>query len=428
LLIAALPAESPDDRLRSLMQARRWDLENGELQQRVSDSVGALLATEPVTSIVALFDEEQWEAAFELGHSLAEHAPSTAVESRLAGLVDTPNSQGLAGYLHGLIDSGHAIAFDNFLDGPRGQAMSPADRLSVSVRGPESARGWSRAGELLPLMTVRDGAVGLFGWHIDVNLDRLGEIVNEWLPRISSQNDYNAAVDFIALALHRHPAPAEPIEDRVKALVDLRRAYPDLGQQSWDWTQLAKRQLETGPGDLFKSMLELIDADALHLFAPSDEARLARDAVERVGMPAWEQVMAKLRSDSWRVRWDFRGWLTDALPATDVIAWIGDDPVKARLAASVAGIGDGTPSDVVRFLLANFGTDPSVSSSLAGDLVTGSWMGNESTLWDNKINQLGAWLDSANEPEGVKRWAREMIVALRKQRDDALRREAEGGW
>jgi hypothetical protein len=42
-----------------------------------------------------------------------------------------------------------------------------------------------------------------------------------------------------------------------------------------------------------------------------------------------------------------------------------------------------------------------------------------------QIAQLRRWVESPSEPDGVKRWAREMIASIERQRDDALQREAE---
>lgn len=428
-LVAALPTENPDDRLRSLLQARRWDFDDeSELQRRITEAVTELLRTESVASLLAVFDEERWEASFELGCSLAQLVPSQDVEDRLASLVDQPNSPGLTGYLHGLVVGGRTSTFDDFLDGPLGAAMAPAERLFLTVRGPKSTRGWERVNELLRNMPVEGGAVGLFGWHIDFDTDQLNATLADWLPRISSQADYNAAVDFVAMALFRSAVPAGTVESRVAELVELRRIYPDVGQQSYDWTRLAQRQLDSAPANLWTSLLDLVQAGALHLFEHSEELKLAQEAAQHVGMPAWDQVTSKLGDDGWRLQMDFRDWFAEAMPSDEVVAWISNDVARGRIAATLVGIGNGAPSVVVRHLLEHFGDDPTVSDWLVSDFVTGSWMGNESDRLVRQIEQLQFWVDEVNEPEGVKRWARKLITNLKKSREAALRREAEGDW
>ncbi|MGX7681717.1 hypothetical protein ACSMXN_22780 [Jatrophihabitans sp. DSM 45814] len=429
LLEAALPKQNPDDRLRSLLQTRRWDFDDeNELQRRITEAVTELLKTESVASLLAVFDEDRWEASFELGNSLSQLVPSQEVEDRLVTLVDQPNSPGLTGYLQGLVAGGRASAFDDFLDGPHGTAMPAGDRLFLTVRGPKSTRGWDRVNELLPSMPVQAGAVGLFGWHIDFNTDQLNTTLIDWLPRIASQADYTAAVDFVAMALYRRDAPAGAVESRVVELVELRRLYPDVGQQSHDWTRLAQRRLASAPAELWTSLIDLVHAGGLHMFEHSEELKLAQEALKQVGMSAWDQVMSKLDDDNWRLQMDLRGWFADAMPGDEVVTWIGDDVTRARTAVTLVGISDGAPSAVVRHLLEHFGDDPAISDWLISDFVTGSWMGNESDRLQRQIDQLQAWVDDVDEPEGLRRWARKLIASLKKSREAALRREAEGDW
>ncbi len=115
----------------------------------------------------------------------------------------------------------------------------------------------------------------------------------------------------------------------------------------------------------------------------------------------------------------------DAVPAGDLIGWVGQSLDRARLVASLVGIGDGPPSEVVQFLLTNFGTDDQVSSSLYGDFVTGSWWGNESVHLNGQIAQLETWVGDPSQSAGVKRWAREVTANLKRRREVVLLEEAE---
>jgi hypothetical protein len=122
---------------------------------------------------------------------------------------------------------------------------------------------------------------------------------------------------------------------------------------------------------------------------------------------------------------DLKGWITTLYPAGDVISWVGQSLYRARVVASLVGIGDGLPSEVVQFLLTSFGTDDQVSSSLYGDFVTGTWWGNESVRLNGQISQLETWVGDPRQSAGVKRWAREVIANLKHRREAVLLREAE---
>ena len=93
---------------------------------------------------------------------------------------------------------------------------------------------------------------------------------------------------------------------------------------------------------------------------------------------------------------DLRGWITDAYESTTLIEWIGEDLQRARIVASLAGIGSGPPSDVVQFLLTDYRADDQVSSSLHGGFVSGFWWGNESNRLNSQIEQLNTWIDDPN--------------------------------
>ena len=195
--------------------------------------------------------------------------------------------------------------------------------------------------------------------------------------------------------------------------------------QSWDWAQLAKRQLERRPLELLQSILQLIDAGAMQIFGPGEERELLEGALRSSGAPGWDLVMSMLEAGSWRIQMDGRGWLTSLFPAELVTEWIGTDKERAKLVASIAQTGDDEPDPMARYLLEHFEDEKRVASSLAGTFFSGFWWGSESDRLATQIAQLRRWIEAPSEPEGVKRWAREMIQSLERQRSDALQREAE---
>jgi hypothetical protein len=106
-------------------------------------------------------------------------------------------------------------------------------------------------------------------------------------------------------------------------------------------------------------------------------------------------------------------------------SWVGADEGRARLLARITDVGEGPPRPVVRYLLEHFGEDEKVAGYLANGFVSGSYWGNESDRISRQIEQLQEWIQSPDEPEGVKRWARQMIEGLTRRREAALEQEAE---
>jgi hypothetical protein len=141
------------------------------------------------------------------------------------------------------------------------------------------------------------------------------------------------------MALFQRPGWIDDLDDLVVRLVGLRSRFPETGQQSWDWTQLAKRQLDRQPFELFNSLLSLIDAGALQIFGPSEDQELLEGAFRASGAPGWDLVTSMLEAGSWRIQMNVRGWITDQFPVELVTGWIGADAGRAQIVAAVANAG-----------------------------------------------------------------------------------------
>lgn len=426
VLMARLPAPDQGDQLKVLADARRWEWEDGELQRKIKNAAQALPAADAAASLIALASTTPPpQASFELGAALYLVAPGAESIAVLAALADGSNIASLTGYLHASQQDGHADAFDEFLDGTTGMALAPITRLSLTVRGPKSDAGWTRVLGIEQELAVRDGAPLLFGWHIDVEPERLSALLSEWTPRIETQQDYNAAVDVTAMMLIRQPKLSETIEVQISELVALREQLGEVGQQEYDWVQLARRRLDDDAVALLELLLRLIDAGALITYEGSQEQELLREVIAAAGPASIEEVLRLIQGGSWRIQMDFRGWLTTAYDSATLIDWIGTNRDRARLVASLTGVGDGPPSDIVKYLLTEFGGDDEVKHSLYGDFVSGTWRGNESARLNSQIDQLTAWVDDRGLSAGVKAWAHESIRSLRRRLEFVLVREAE---
>jgi hypothetical protein len=120
------------------------------------------------------------------------------------------------------------------------------------------------------------------------------------------------------MALFQRPGWIDDLDDLVVRLVGLRSRFPETGQQSWDWTQLAKRQLDRQPFELFNSLLSLIDAGALQIFGPSEDQELLEGAFRASGAPGWDLVTSMLEAGSWRIQMNVRGWITEPFSSSNL--------------------------------------------------------------------------------------------------------------
>jgi hypothetical protein len=239
---AQLPPPTPEQTLEFLANTRRWDLADGELQQRLTAAAAAIPVEDRVSRLLSALDRQP-AAAYELGHTLGELAPNNDdVRERLVTLAATEEEVALVGYLYAPVEDGASDAFDQLLDSDSSSALGDFARLRVSVRGPQSDAGWARVSALITQLNPRDGARGLLGWYVDLAPERLRDFLADWLPRIDTQDDYNAVVDFVALAVHRRPEWIDSVDPLVADLVALRSRFGRLTGREWDWEQLARRQ------------------------------------------------------------------------------------------------------------------------------------------------------------------------------------------
>lgn len=429
LLNGRLPEPTSRDELTALAFASRWEWEDNTLQKEIirhGQAMPTSMASELLQTLLAGADAP--EASLELGAALHTVDAGPETEAVLATIADRGNPQGLIGYLLTAIHDGDADAFDLFLDGNIGHGLEPATRLLVTVRGPTSGAGWTRVMDLLKVLPVHISAPQMFGWRVHVDDVRLGAILDEWLSKITSQRDYNFAVDTVAMMVWQRPLLTPTNEARIVRLVELREKFREVGQERWDWVQLAKRRVAAGANDLLLMLLAQIDTGVLDVFAGSAEQTLLQDAARAAGADSLDRVLALVQTGSWRLQVELRGWLADLYLPTEIAAWIGEDLQRARLVASLSTVAEeGPPSEIVRYLLDQFGSDNEVASALYGNFLSGIWWGNESERLKRQIEQLDSWLRNRDQSSKFRTWIRDVIASLTERLDIVLLREAEYG-
>jgi hypothetical protein len=424
-LLGQLPPATKVEELQVLAHLRRWDLEEGELQSRIETAVAALESDDERQSALALLGEVDLPAAWELGRAFAVAAGQS--EATLDTLMQFlgQNSSALAGYLYGLTATGHAEAFDEFLDSARGAQLDLKARLALAVRDPTTNRSRARILTGLRELPVADGVYILFGWQRNLSDDDVDALVDDWLPRVSSQQDYNALVDWFNLSLHGKEAVPNRLRDRALRLLMLRRQYPDVSREAWDWCRIAGGLADEHSTELTRLLFDLVDAGSLTIHERSEESKLLLRFARLQPQAVWDDVAGRLAGRSWRIELAIRGWLLSVIPVEIVEAWVGNDVRLARSLASVAPVGGDEPAPIARFLLGRFGEDEEVASNLYAQFISGFWTGPESDRVTRQIEQLTKWRQRSNEPLGVRTWARDMIRYLEAQRRSALEREAE---
>lgn len=427
VLISQLPQPTKFEEFQVLLRSRPWDFPAGELQKRITAMAHAV-ADEFGAPALLEFMNEELHAAFEFGYALAEVTPSIQTLEAIATVAGFDNPDVLIGYLRKVQDSGDETVCDQFLGSEIGGQLDPRLVLQVTVRGPESSAATDRAKSLAATLKVEIAARILMARPTIFDATQLVEVLENWLPRIVDQSDYNAAVDYAANAVRQELVPAgSPIQELIEQLVILRNEYPAMGQQSYDWTELAHCQIDR-PLKIVSQMLTLMADRAIHIFGQGSEQELLAEAIGRAGLVAWEEILAVLDAGAWWIRRDFAGWLPEALDPVELMGWVGDDVTRARRVADLADPGGECPSAIVRSILDKFGTDEEVSNALLRNLNESSWGLRDSERIEQQIVQLQGWIDSPTESHGLKRWAAGAIRRLKELQRSARERDAESDF
>ena len=94
---AQLPLPTPEQTLEFLANTRRWDLADGELQQRLTTAAAALPGHDRVSRLLGVLDRKP-EAAYEIGRILGRLAPDDYdARERLLRLAATEDQSALVG-------------------------------------------------------------------------------------------------------------------------------------------------------------------------------------------------------------------------------------------------------------------------------------------------------------------------------------------
>ncbi len=422
-LADSLPLSSDLEQIDVLLQLRTWDLQEGELSARMIERLQEIDEADR-RALIDRMSSDEVPAAWEFGRALALIDGKKEVLAEVLTAAFQVNPAGLSGYLAGLVEKGDESAFDDFLDGPLATKLALHETLSIAIRGPITDRSKTRILDTARQVPVSQGAVALFGWQRNLTESDIARLASEWSERVTSQHDYDALIDWLNLSLPNNEALSDSLRPVVFALVMVRKSFPDIGPQKWDWSQLARHFIVDRGVDLSQLILDLIEADKLMIHRDDYESQLLLECASTHPAEVWNQIADRLSQGGWRIQMEIRGWLLNAIPHEVVEKWIGGDRDRARLVASVAAAGTDGPTPTTRFLLERFADDREIRSSLWGEFVSGSWMGPESGQLERQISQLNGWRGS-DEPEGLRSWAAEMIEDLEARRKQALESEAE---
>ena len=425
-LLSRLPALEPLERLHDLVQSSPWAWRDETRVHELAKLIDSAVRNGSIGTVGEWLREEELPSAWRLGNAMGARSDCRSLRA-LVVMTAEANAPALAGYL-AAVEEHEPGAFDRFIDVEEGRSMSDSMRLFLSTAGPRSDAATSRVLDLSRAVPVPEAAGRTIYWQDDLATEAAAGLLEDWMGRIDSDHSYAAVVDWVQMFAYRKNGLPPALNSLTLGLLRKRLDYPNIGQQRYDWCQLAAGLARDFPDELTRDVLDLVSRGDLTLLDSDHEAAVLRAAAAVSPEGVWDLVTGRIEQGDWRVVMTLRGWFPEAVPTETILDWVGGSDKRAELVASIARAGGDRPSELATLLLARYPDNEQIAGSLAGEFQSGSWVGPWSGRLEMQITQLEGWRQDGSLPIGVRKWAARMIEGLQRERHEALEQEAERGF
>lgn len=425
-LISRLPGVEPLERLHDLVRANPWDWRDEERVHELATLIDWAVGDGSISTVGDWLQEEELPSAWRLGNVIGARDEGGSLRAIVVSASDV-NTPALAGYLKAA-EEREPGAFDRFIDDEEGRSISESKRLYLTTAGPKSEAATSRMLQLSRAVSVAEAASRTIHFQDDMAPDVAMALLEEWMSRIASDHDYAAVVDWVQMLAYRRGGLPPELRSPTCELLHRRLDYPDIGNQRYDWCQLAAELTRDFPIDTARDVLDLVARGGLTLLDSDHEGAVLRAAAGASPKATWDLVGGRIEDGDWRLVMALRGWFAEVVPADTVIEWIGGSETRAELVANIASAGGDRPSELTVLLLDRYPDNEEIAGALAAEFQSGSWVGPWSGRLEMQMAQLQGWRQDVTLSAGVRNWAAKMIENLQRQRSEALEREAERGF
>ena len=418
-----LPDQDNCDTLQLALSLPPWDHPD-RIESVVVDAMAGFLRDHDEVQLFEFLATKQPNAG-EFGVGLVSlPVQQDAALARLVNAYDV-NPEALIGYFHRKTET-DPQAVETFLDSCLGRSMPGIARLEIARIGEPTQRAREIIDGLVDRLPVADSAE-----RVRVATEGFPEMLDRWMARLETQQDYNKVVNRVCCELSSNHALLPEIGRMVLELVLRRREFPRTGNESsWNWRHLAKAVLAGHEDELAEVMLDMIESpDRVITFSSAELSELLGLALKQSTERVWQRIGELLENGSSRLITYAEHWHLLAGVKPDLIkTWVGNDAHRARIVARIAPLGEDEPTVTTRHLLIAFGDDEQVTSILDLKLDCELQEGNRSAHVQRQIDRLNSWTKNLEEPPEVRRWASNTIVRLTASKNEALQEEAERGW
>lgn len=365
--------------------------------------------------------------AFDFGRALgAEDHERAVLELLTRASAEVGHYRALAGYLQALSPSEGLLTSDELLDEWAEARPELADAVfEATWLAAPSERGFRRLARMIAtgaLAASRLGQLMYGGWLLQVPLPIAVEAIRLAL------NAPAAALGLAYQLVHdRTKTPeGERIPEELAAVTleawlrcDAEVLAEARGTLSWQWGELGRGLAGRFPSLVVERVLGLLDDRRLRFGTVGDSLKqILREAAASQQQLVWNAIGEFLdkgiRSDHAVLVGEL---LYNVVPVSmfgaEILAWVGTDPVRARVAARFGGVPAVSPDNIPAALLERFTADKELRAIISAKFFSGGWSGPMAGYYEAKLRELEAFLRSGRP--GLSRWAEELIPGCKSQ-------------
>jgi hypothetical protein len=394
------------------------------------------IAKDLVADRAVLWSQWQWLTggdaigAWELGMALETADSTRALLPQMTSASDTGNDvRVIAGYIRSRATKMPAGWIDDWLDAlefdpsiPRFLIFDLTRRLADTSRSAQRIVRMARANQLPP-NAVANLAFG--PWVLGPELPAL-RVLFDLLLEIPDNHIH--LLHMLNNRLREQPQDATALEDLALAIVTQPSLLlaDSMSQHHWDKlaAALLPRHARMVARTIFAAQAR---PDGVSFFLEHSTAANTLDAcVNASPGDVWEELAPVLTDDRRAKRFSigFPGHVLERMPRRAVLDWIAADPdsravTSARMTAK--NFGD---NSLAAAILNRWGNVSQVKQWFFSAFTSEGWSGDASAHWLALASQLEG-VAEATKIAGVRRWARDSALELRRMAEQDRKREAE---
>jgi hypothetical protein len=233
--------------------------------------------------------------------------------------------------------------------------------------------------------------------------------------------------------VEKHPEDLGELEGLAVIVVSDRDLALTDTMSEFHWNRLARALLPKHVRPVARALFaRQANRRSSHFFLEhSSTQEVLEDCIKQGPLDVWEELVPFLVHDVQAQLFaiGFPSYVMDQMPREAVLQWIAEAPVTRAIRVAKMSAKNFADTSLAAAILERWDSQD-VRAQLLNEFMSGGWSGDASLHWDALASQLDA-VARESKLSGVKRWARDGALELRRMAEHERKHEAEErvrGW